>query len=96
MSPAESDDEFTAVAEAMGSATGFGAGVLLDRGGDDTRTVRTCNVLRAVCTAVVSDQHFAIDAGLRHVTLRLVDTRRDRLGLVEAGHEYGQFTGWGD
>jgi hypothetical protein len=35
----DGNDAWTAVADAMGSATGGGAGVLIDRAGDDTRTV---------------------------------------------------------
>ena len=55
------------------------------------RTKSGGSFLGAVGAAVIGDQHLAGNAGPMQIVLSLADAGRDRLRLVEAGHQDGQF-----
>ena len=61
------------------------------RNGDDTGAQGFGHGLRTVGRAVVGDQHLAGDAAASQVAQGLADADFDRLRLVQAGHQYGQF-----
>jgi len=82
------DDE---AATGGGDAAQQGSSVTLLRDRHDARAHPARDLLRAVGAAVVGDQHLARDTGALEETLRLADAGGERLGLVEAGHQDGQF-----
>ena len=61
--------------------------------GDDARAHAGRNLLRTIGRAVIADDDFAAHAGTAKVRLRFPDTTRQRLCLVEAGHDYAEFHG---
>ena len=58
---------------------------------NETCAVRGCDGLRAVGGTVVGDDDFAGDVVVAEYGDRFIDTRGERLRLVEAGHHYGEF-----
>ena len=60
----------------------------------DDASARACRDFDgAVLTAVVGDDHLSVDAVLDHGTLRLADTGREGVGLIETRHDDGELRG---
>ena len=81
------DDEF---AVRGADAAKEGAPVPLFRDPHDPSPGVTGKLLGSVGRAVVGDQYLPVDAGPLQKATRLAYAGRNRLGLVEAGHENGQ------
>ncbi len=68
-----------------------GAAIALCRHVDHRGAMLPGDRPRAIGAAVVGNDDFAVDAAAREIVARLLDAARQRLRLVEAGHQDGQF-----